>query len=142
MKIEEKAKRYYKTTDVFEISGYMLQDGTMLDFSEGTGAFRQDHANICYFFKGDGTQGYSRYIYKFLRRGNIRLHPESLGFEFTLLPTKDQYEALRQLNKDYCFKNIDRYTKEKRRIAFCSFREFEDYIREKVDYDVGYSFNF
>lgn len=142
MKIEEKAKKYYQTTTIFEISGYMLQDGIMLDFSEGTGAFRQDHANICYFFKGDGTKGYSRYIYKFMRRGNIRLSPESKGFEFTILPTKDQYQTLKQLNKDYHLQRIERYTKDKKRIPFYGFREFEDYIREKVQYEVGYSLDF
>ena len=142
MKIEEKAKKYYQTTTIFEISGYMLQDGIMLDFSEGTGAFRQDHANICYFFKGDGTKGYSRYVYKFMRRGNIRLSPESKGFEFTIIPTKEQYLSLKSLHKDYHLERIERYSEKKKRTVFNSFREFEDYIREKVDYEVGYSSEF
>ena len=142
MKIEERAKKYYGTTEIFGIAAYMLQDGTMLDFSEGTGAFRQDHANICMFFKGDGTQGYTRYIRKFMRRGNIRLSPECKGFEFTVIPTKEQYLSLKNLHKDYHLENIERYSEKRKRFVFYSFREFEDYIRERVNYNVEYSSEF
>lgn len=142
MKIEERAKKYYGTTEIFDIAAYMLQDGTMLDFSEGTGAFRQDHANIGMFFKGDGTQGYTRYIRKFMRRGNIRLSPECKGFEFTVIPTKEQYLSLKNLHKDYHLENIERYSEKRKRILFNSFREFEDYIRERVNYNVEYSSEF
>ena len=93
--IEERAKKYYGTTDVFEFAGYILHDGIMLNFSHEGRQRDVDHRDIGEFFKK--AQGVEAMV-KFMKRGNIRCMCDLQGyrFEFIVPPTKEQVYILRE----------------------------------------------
>lgn len=102
--IEKRAVKLYGTTVSVFNAGYMLQDGTMLDFSEGGGEGRCiDHRNISYFYNYDKYEYgvLTKQMLKFMARGNIRIMPESASIEFTIKPTKDQLYIIREISKDF-----------------------------------------
>ena len=90
--VNEYAKWQYGTTYDFRIAGYLLTDGSMLDFSGG-GTGRQygsrglDHRNMSI----NGVD-----MNKFIALGNIRLMPEMPGFEVCKKPTERQVKVLLQ----------------------------------------------
>lgn len=93
----KQAKKTLGLTDNFNEAGYMLQDGSLLDFSgrsQGSNAYNQrtiDHREINEF-------GYD--MNEFIDLGNIRLQPESNGFELMKEPTEQQYNKLKEyINK-------------------------------------------
>lgn len=91
--IEERARRKYKTTDYFEFAGYILEDGTMLNFSHENHQRDMDHREIAEFFtKAQGTDA----LCKFMRRGNIRVSCNSTDycFELSVKPTALQWRKL------------------------------------------------
>ena len=85
------AKQEFGTTNDFKEAGYLLQDGTMLDFSgknQGSnvsGRRTLDHRDI---------QSVNYEMREFMEAGNIRLQPESNGFELMQEPTPEQYKTL------------------------------------------------
>ncbi len=98
-------KRYGKTYN-WEETGYILRDGNRLDLSgrnEGaSGGYRQvDHRDI--FYEDSGDSGTSAMI-DFMRRGNIRVIPESPGINLQLEPTESQYEKIADLVSRLGFK--------------------------------------
>lgn len=98
-------KRYGKTYNWKE-TGYILRDGNRLDLSgrnEGaSGGYRQvDHRDI--FYEDSGDSGTSAMI-DFMRRGNIRVIPESPGINLQLEPTESQYEKIADLVSSLGFK--------------------------------------
>lgn len=98
-------KRYGKTYNWKE-TGYILRDGNRLDLSgrnEGaSGGYRQvDHRDI--FYEDSGDSGTSAMI-DFMRRGNIRVIPESPGINLQLEPTESQYEKIADLVSRLGFK--------------------------------------
>ena len=112
--VEEKAKEHFGTTEDFQIAGYLLTDGTMLDFSgahwmEGASAkeiaawrrdnhFRQvDHEDIYEVMEASGDNRK-----QFMDRGNIRLSPEAPGFNISSQkePTAAQYRMLKEFIRE------------------------------------------
>lgn len=98
-------KRYGKTYNWKE-TGYILRDGNRLDLSgrnEGaSGGYRQvDHRDI--FYEDSGDSGTSAMI-DFMRRGNIRVIPESPRINLQLEPTESQYEKIADLVSHLGFK--------------------------------------
>lgn len=112
--VEEKAKEHFGTTEDFQIAGYLLTDGTMLDFSgshwmEGASAkeiadwrrnnhFRQvDHEDIYEVMESSGDNRK-----QFMDRGNIRLSPEAPGFNISSRkePTAAQYRMLKEFIRE------------------------------------------
>jgi hypothetical protein len=98
-------KRYGKTYNWKE-TGFILRDGNRLDLSgrnEGaSGGYRQvDHRDI--FYEDSGDSGTSAMI-DFMRRGNIRVIPESPGINLQLEPTESQYEKIADLVSRLGFK--------------------------------------
>lgn len=112
--VEKEAMSHFGTTNDFGVAGYLLTDGTMLDFSgahwlEGysdeyvkdwrkKNDIRQvDHEDIfeVYDALGMNTSGDNRK--KFMDRGNIRLSPEAIGVNISAkaIPTDEQYDKLR-----------------------------------------------
>lgn len=89
----KEAKDFLGTTNNFKEAGYMLQSGELLDFSgrsQGSNAYNQrtiDHREINQF-------GYD--MDEFINLGNIRLQPESNGFELMQEPTAEQYSKLKE----------------------------------------------
>lgn len=93
------AKKFFGTTYDWNKTGYLLTDGSQLDFSgkhEGydSGMRSVDHREI-----GDVyTDGKERLdaLNDFLQKGNIRIMPESNGINLATLPTGKQEIALRR----------------------------------------------
>ena len=88
----KQAKKYFGTTSNFKEAGYLLQSGELLDFSgknQGGPAGRRslDHRDINEF-------GYD--MEEFIDMGNIRLQPESNGFQLMQEPTDKQYDMLKK----------------------------------------------
>lgn len=89
----KQAKKELGLTNNFKEAGYMLQDGSLLDFSgrsQGSNAYNQrtmDHREINQF-------GYD--MNEFIDLGNIRMQPESNGFELMKEPTEQQYKKLKE----------------------------------------------
>ena len=93
-KLIEAAKKEFGITDNFKEAGYLLPDGTMLDFSgkrNGTkGGYRtEDHREISNL--GDDVD-----LVSIMAMGNIRLSPGSGGFKITGKPTAEQMRTLRR----------------------------------------------
>ena len=106
--IEERAKKHYGLTDIFEFAGYMLEDGTMLNFSTENRQRDADHRDANFLFKNaSGTE----VINKLMRRGNIRVICNDYGlcFEFSKKITKMQLSRLREAEKLADIYNIDFY---------------------------------
>lgn len=104
---EEQAKKnnktaleYFGRTYKWSETGYILLDGSRLDFSgkhDGApGGYRTvDHRDIRDAFGDDyGGNGYSDSLVQFMREGNIRIMPESGGINLSVMPTKAQERAL------------------------------------------------
>ena len=94
------ALEYFGRTYKWSETGYILLDGSRLDFSgkhEGApGGYRTvDHRDIRDAFGDDyGGNGYSDSLVQFMREGNIRIMPESGGINLSVMPTKAQERAL------------------------------------------------
>ncbi len=96
----EKAVEFFGTTDNWREAGYLLPDGSLLDFSgaclggSGCGKRLLDHREIFDVFDQGGTAG----MLKFMALGAIRIScsPGELGFSMidTVRPTKIQLEKL------------------------------------------------
>ena len=94
------ALEYFGRTYKWSETGYILLDGSRLDFSgkhEGApGGYRTvDHRDIRDAFGDDyGGNGYSDSLVQFMREGNIRIMPESGGINLSVAPTKEQERSL------------------------------------------------
>ena len=93
--IEERARKVFGETDIFEFAGYMLEDGTMLNFSYEGHQRDEDHRTIGQFF--EKAQGYEA-IMKFMRRGNIRCSCGSFGYMFSFIKelTREQMRTMQR----------------------------------------------
>ena len=97
----EAAKKQFGTTDNFKVAGYMLPDGSLLDFSEANdgGDPNQrtlDHREIEGIIMDEGREYDSRWMYlaDFMNEGAIRLLPEYAGINIMKAPTKEQRQRL------------------------------------------------
>jgi hypothetical protein len=96
------AANEYGTTEDPQEAGYILPDGSMLDFSGGEGIRGTDHRNITSAFIDAGIQlpdNWSRTdaMCDFIRRGAIRYMPECNGFDMCQEPTQEQYSTIKQI---------------------------------------------
>lgn len=113
--IEQKAIAHFGTTDNFKTAGYLLQDGQLLDFSgahwldgydeayiknwkEKNDIRQVDHEDIFEAYELAGSDFPSDSGLDFMRRGNIRIVPESPGIELSSVtePTAEQYRTLKE----------------------------------------------
>ena len=93
------AKKFFGTTYDWNKTGYLLTDGSQLDFSgkhEGydSGMRSVDHREIENVYT-DGKERLDA-LNDFLQKGNIRIMPESNGINLATLPTGKQEIALRR----------------------------------------------
>lgn len=92
------AKEHFGTTTNFNVAGYMLKDGAMLDFSgkhwgDTTSRNRQvDHRDIEEVISY-GNSGLDSMV-NMISNGNIRLMPENGGINLAIAPTSDQLRVL------------------------------------------------
>lgn len=95
-----KLKHHFGTTNNFVVAGYMLANGTMLDFSgkhwgDTTSRIRQvDHRDVSEVIP-DSNNGYDSMV-RMISNGNIRLMPENGGINLAVAPTKNQRTLLRR----------------------------------------------
>jgi len=96
----QKAIEHFGKTYNWNETGYLLTDGTRLDFSGknngGPGGERTvDHRGITEALGLDyGGKEYSGAMIQFMSEGNIRIMPETNGINLSVLPTKAQERAL------------------------------------------------
>lgn len=92
--------KHFGTTWNFNVAGYMLTDGKMLDFSgkhwgDTTSKTRQvDHRDIQEVLDSE-YNGFDTMV-NMISNGNIRLMPESGGINLAVKPTKNQRTVLRR----------------------------------------------
>lgn len=94
------AKDEFGTTTDFREAGYLLPDGSMLDFSEKrdggpAGQRSQDHRSISRVMNDVNYDTMTEYLDDFMNEGAIRLLPESGTFSIAKQPTKAQKNLLR-----------------------------------------------
>ena len=97
----DNAKQHYGLTNNFNAAGYMLPDGSLLDFSEANdgGDPNQrslDHRDIEGIIMDEGKEYDSRWMYiaDFMNEGAIRLLPEYAGINIMQAPTAEQRKRL------------------------------------------------
>lgn len=100
----ETAKQHFGTTRDWAETGYLLTDGTQLDFSGrhwgGDGGYREvDHRDINEAL-GEDIPGNEAMV-SFMAEGNIRISPETGGINISMMPTKEQERALRSFVREY-----------------------------------------
>ena len=97
--IEQKAINTFGLTEAFELAGYILPNGEMLNFSYDGLTRCEDHRIIGQFFKtASGTDA----MLKFMNRGSIRVmcNRDRYNFEYIKEPTSEQTRLLRIAMKD------------------------------------------
>ena len=98
----EELKSHFGTTNNFKVAGYLLKDGTMLDFSgkhwgDTTSDYRQvDHRDVNEVL--DESDNYDAMV-QMIANGNIRLMPETGGICLSQAPTEKQRLILRNFIK-------------------------------------------
>lgn len=98
------AVQQFGTTDRYESAGYILPDGSMLDFSGGKNKGRrtQDHREIRSVFgpveAGNNTE-ITKGMNHFIQEGNIRVMAESPGIDVSaaMMPSQEQFNRIRQM---------------------------------------------
>lgn len=97
---DKAALSYFGKTYKWSETGYVLLDGSKLDFSGrhegGPGGYRTvDHRDIVDALGEDyGGGDYSDGMVQFMQEGNIRVSPESGGINLAVMPTKAQMDSL------------------------------------------------
>lgn len=97
MDIFQKAVQYFGTTSDFREVGYILPDGTMLDFSDkqngGLPGMRLlDHREVAEILDLPQTEA----LITFMNSGCIRVMPECPGLDISIYPTKKQIDIIRR----------------------------------------------
>ena len=92
-------KKHFGVTRDIRVAGYLLTDGSMLDFSGkhwgdiGSKTRQVDHRDISEVLP-DGSENYGAMV-RMIANGNIRLMPESGGICLSQPPTDRQRQVLR-----------------------------------------------
>jgi hypothetical protein len=103
-----RAIRHYGVTDDFAKAGYLLPDGSFLDFSDGGSGQVVDHRNVAFVLRsdspgaraadrGDRTEAMFAFM---LASGAIRVHPSALGFHALSRPTMAQIRKMIEVGRD------------------------------------------
>lgn len=87
----QRAKKLFGVTNDYELAGYLLLDGEMLNFSYDNYMRDMDHRDIKEALTEYGD-GYSDALIQFVNYGNIRLM--QTGFELSKRPTQKQRRML------------------------------------------------
>jgi succinate dehydrogenase flavin-adding protein (antitoxin of CptAB toxin-antitoxin module) len=133
-KIFEKAKRKFGVTNNYNIAGYILPDGSMLNFGGYSGARSReaDHREINVIFNDEGDRNDG--MNKFIEMGAVRMHISSgdMFIDFRKELTRKQESVIYNApvesytvdfknNGSYRYKEYDR---KKHRLMFMEMREY------------------
>lgn len=91
--IEAKMLHEFGETYNVTCAGYILEDGTMINMSYDGFSRSEDHRYVgCFFNKAQGSEA----MYRFMRRGNIRVKCSDsfYGFEYIKEPTMQQRKVI------------------------------------------------
>lgn len=94
----KQAIKEFGYTPYYYDAGYILDNGKMLNFSgekgKHFGTRGEDHRGISRIFNGtlEGTAS----MVKFMNEGNIRIMDETPGLDISVMPTKEQFTAIRK----------------------------------------------
>ena len=96
--LEQEAVKHFGHTYSWAETGYVLTDGSRLDFSgrhegSGGGGRYEDHRDIAQLDAYRDVQGTDAMI-DFMKRGNIRIIPEVDGINLSVRPTRAQENTL------------------------------------------------
>jgi len=107
---EQRAIDEYGLTDNWREAGFILKDGSLLDFGRSQG--ETDHITVAYYVIGklgrlrdenfDRVPAYERWIKV---TGAVRLTPELPGFTIFTRPTKEQLRVMRQIAETAKYKD-------------------------------------
>jgi len=92
-------KKHFGITNNCKVAGYLLKDGTMLDFSgKHWGCFSDgtrtvDHRDVWDVWENPNRNGIDEMV-NMIANGNIRLMPEIGGINLAVPPTETQQEVL------------------------------------------------
>jgi hypothetical protein len=98
----QEAAKAFGTTTRFESAGYILQDGTMLNFGDGKNQRGSDHREIVDVFGttelGENQTGTAA-MNRFIAEGNVRVMPESPGVDISgeTMPSTAQLQKIRTM---------------------------------------------
>lgn len=97
MDIYQKAVQYFGTTSNFREAGYILPDGTILDFSGKQnggppGKRTVDHREVADILDLPPTEA----LITFMNSGCIRVMPECPGLDISIYPTEKQIDVIRR----------------------------------------------
>lgn len=96
----EKTEKFFGTTTNYNVAGYLLPDGKMLDFSgKHWGAINSnmrqvDHRDIWDVWENSDRDGIDEMV-NMIGNGAIRLMPESAGINLATMPNSKQLSTLR-----------------------------------------------
>ena len=157
-KLFEDAKAEFGLTDNFKVAGYMLPDGSLLNFGDPANPTTraEDHRAIEGVIMENGTEYEYRWMYlaDFMNEGAIRLLPEYAGINLMKAPTKEQRQRL----MDFIYKfngevileiaderlnNIAYVEYDRRTSPARIFRDIDGYFNEGIvpEQDVRFSVN-
>ena len=96
----KKAEKFFGTTANYNVAGYLLTDGKMLDFSgkhwgDDYSTSRQvDHRDVWDVWENSDRDGVDEMV-NMIGNGNIRLMPENGGINLAVMPNEKQINTLR-----------------------------------------------
>lgn len=110
-KLKERALKEFGTTPYFHQAGYMLDDGSFLNFANpfdlnpryGRG---EDHRNIGSIYEND-FDTVTDYMLDYMKSGNIRVQPESGGINIISKPSEAQLRKISELVRNGKINNIE-----------------------------------
>lgn len=110
-KLKERALKEYGTTPYFHQAGYMLDDGSFLNFSNGFDSdFRyvrgEDHRAISSIYENDFDTA-TDYMLDYMKRGNIRTIPETNSINIISKPSEAQLRKINELVRSGKINNIE-----------------------------------
>ena len=93
------AVEQFGTTDRFELAGYILPDGRMLNFAQNDGTRDTDHREILDAFGPAEVSNGTEALNEFLADGNVRVMAEAPGVDIAAKtpPTKQQLKQIRAM---------------------------------------------
>ena len=96
--LENLAKKEFGTTSSISLAGYLLTDGTMLNFSKGGYQRDYDHRQISGIGEGEAIkEQYTLGMYEFMKETKairVNAHSESLGLHIMSPPTIEQLSII------------------------------------------------
>lgn len=93
------AVEQFGTTDRFELAGYILPDGRMLNFAQNDGTRDTDHREILDAFGPAEVSNGTEALNEFLADGNVRVMAEAPGVDIAAKtpPTEQQLKQIRAM---------------------------------------------